>query len=284
MLTREDFANRYSQGVEIRLHEIMYPLLQGWDSVMIEADVEMGGAISYSITSWAGSSRKSRQGRPGRDRHAAAVGTDGAIKMSKSKGTTSRLLIRQRPERDVRQDHVAAGQRDGNVLHAGDGLAGRAVQAADSGKPRDAKVALAKYVIVGCTTRRQRNRRGGVHRTTHGGLPDDMPEVQIGAPDAQAGAIAGEGRHGGIEQRAIRKIKEGAVRIDGEKVADFQKDTPSTSRRIANGESQVREVDSMNRTFARCGNGQAVALRGDRCWRDREVHLRVISGCPTPSW
>ena len=44
VLTREDFAKRYAEGVDIRLHEIMYPLLQGWDSVMIDADVEMGGS------------------------------------------------------------------------------------------------------------------------------------------------------------------------------------------------------------------------------------------------
>ncbi|MDB5305794.1 MAG: Tyrosyl-tRNA synthetase, partial [Phycisphaerales bacterium] len=44
MLTREDFANRYAAATEIRLHEILYPLLQGWDSVMIDADVEMGGS------------------------------------------------------------------------------------------------------------------------------------------------------------------------------------------------------------------------------------------------
>src|SRR4051794_3669428 len=44
VLTREDFAKRYAEGVDIRLHEILYPLLQGWDSVMIEADVEMGGS------------------------------------------------------------------------------------------------------------------------------------------------------------------------------------------------------------------------------------------------
>src|SRR3954470_8554582 len=43
-LTREDFANRFKDGVDIRLHEILYPLLQGWDSVMIDADVEMGGS------------------------------------------------------------------------------------------------------------------------------------------------------------------------------------------------------------------------------------------------
>src|SRR5438045_3113506 len=43
VLTRDDFAKRYAAAVDIRLHEILYPLLQGWDSVMIEADVEMGG-------------------------------------------------------------------------------------------------------------------------------------------------------------------------------------------------------------------------------------------------
>ena len=44
VLPREDFAKRYAGGVDIRLHEILYPLLQGWDSVMIDADVEMGGS------------------------------------------------------------------------------------------------------------------------------------------------------------------------------------------------------------------------------------------------
>src|SRR3954469_25180128 len=44
VLTREDFAKRYAEGVDSRLHEILYPLLQGWDSVMIDADVEMGGS------------------------------------------------------------------------------------------------------------------------------------------------------------------------------------------------------------------------------------------------
>src|SRR5260370_3114529 len=44
VLTREDFSKRYQEGTDIRLHEILYPLLQGWDSVMIDADVEMGGS------------------------------------------------------------------------------------------------------------------------------------------------------------------------------------------------------------------------------------------------
>src|SRR5215212_4496501 len=44
VLTREDFAKRYAEGVDIRLHEILYPLLQGWDSVVINSDVEMGGS------------------------------------------------------------------------------------------------------------------------------------------------------------------------------------------------------------------------------------------------
>src|SRR5688572_25327616 len=44
VLTREDFAKRYAEGVDIRLHEVLYPLLQGWDSVVIDADIEMGGS------------------------------------------------------------------------------------------------------------------------------------------------------------------------------------------------------------------------------------------------
>ena len=44
VLTREDFAKRFAGGIDIRLHEILYPLLQGWDSVAINADLEMGGS------------------------------------------------------------------------------------------------------------------------------------------------------------------------------------------------------------------------------------------------
>src|SRR6478609_5587422 len=89
VLTREDFAKRYAEGVDIRLHEILYPLLQGWDSVMIEADVEMGGSDQL-FNNLVG--REFQQEESPGDSLAGQVvivtpllvGTDGVKKMSKS--------------------------------------------------------------------------------------------------------------------------------------------------------------------------------------------------------
>src|SRR5579863_6246172 len=87
VLTREDFAKRYADGVDIRLHEILYPLLQGWDSVMIDADVEMGGSDQL-FNNLVG---REFQKEEGKDPQVVMVnpilvGTDGQMKMSKSKG------------------------------------------------------------------------------------------------------------------------------------------------------------------------------------------------------
>ena len=71
VLTREDFANRYAADVPIALHEILYPLLQGWDSVAIDADVEMGGSDQL-FNNMVGREFQQARGdrRAGRDRHA----------------------------------------------------------------------------------------------------------------------------------------------------------------------------------------------------------------------
>src|SRR5204863_1270602 len=87
VLTREDFAKRYAEGVDIRLHEILYPLLQGWDSVMIEADVEMGGSDQL-FNNLVGREFQKEEGKDGQVVIVTPllVGTDGTKKMSKSLG------------------------------------------------------------------------------------------------------------------------------------------------------------------------------------------------------
>src|SRR3954464_11279488 len=87
VLTREDFANRYAQGIDIRLHEILYPLLQGWDSVMIDADVEMGGSDQL-FNNLVGREFQKEEGGHGQVVIVTPllVGLDGTKKMSKSLG------------------------------------------------------------------------------------------------------------------------------------------------------------------------------------------------------
>src|SRR3984957_1178393 len=87
ILEREDFSNRYAQHVDIRLHEILYPLLQGWDSVQIHADVEMGGSDQL-VNNLVGREFQKEEGQEPQVVIVTPllVGTDGTIKMSKSKG------------------------------------------------------------------------------------------------------------------------------------------------------------------------------------------------------
>src|SRR5882672_10220365 len=87
VLTRDDFSKRYAEGVDIRLHEILYPLLQGYDSVVVNADVEMGGSDQL-FNNLVGRELQKEDGQDGQIVIVTPllVGTDGVIKMSKSKG------------------------------------------------------------------------------------------------------------------------------------------------------------------------------------------------------
>src|SRR5829696_5716020 len=150
MLTREDFAKRYADGTEIRLHEIMYPLLQGWDSVMIDADVEMGGSDQL-FNNLVGREFQKEEGKEGQVVIVTPllVGTDGVKKMSKSLGNY--IGITDPPSGE--------GGMFGKVMSLPDGLMHSYYQLLTDmpeaearefilTKPRDAKIALAKHIIT----------------------------------------------------------------------------------------------------------------------------------------
>lgn len=225
VLAREDFAKRFAEGVDIRLHEILYPLLQGWDSVAIDADVEMGGSDQL-FNNLVGREFQKEEGKDGQVVIVTPllVGTDGAIKMSKSKGNYIGVTD-------------SAGGRDGmfgKIMSLPDNvmemyytlltdLPAEQFKPLVAERPRDAKIALAKHIIGWL-----HNEAAGeaaeqeFQRTTKGGLPDEMPEFAVGTGPhklppllVKAGLTASNGE-------GVRKIKEGAVRIDGEKVTDFQ--------------------------------------------------------------
>jgi tyrosyl-tRNA synthetase len=228
LLAREDFANRFSQKVDIYLHELIYPLMQGWDSVMIEADVEMGGSDQL-FNNLVGREFQKEQGKEPQVVIVTPllVGTDGAIKMSKSK----RNYI------GVTDPPGGPSGMFGKVMSLPDhvmemyytlltDLPAEQFKPLIETKPRDAKVALAKHIIA-----RFHGNEAADHaereftRTTHGGLPDEMPEIKLDTPGphklapllTKAGLVPSN-------SEGIRKLKEGAVKIDGEKVTDFQKE------------------------------------------------------------
>ena len=106
MLERDDFAKRYAAGEPISVTEFLYPLFQGWDSVMVEADVELGGTDQlFNLLVGRQLQQQEGAGAAGRDHHAAARGARrGGPKMSKSLGNY--VGHRRAAGRAVRQAHV----------------------------------------------------------------------------------------------------------------------------------------------------------------------------------
>src|SRR4051812_46613400 len=150
VLTREDFAKRYAEGVDIRLHEILYPLLQGWDSVMIDADVEMGGSDQL-FNNLVGREFQKEEGKEGQVVIVTPllVGTDGVKKMSKSLGNYI----------GVTDPPSGANGIFGKVMSLPDNLMGMYYTLVTDlpeaqwkdlvrDRPRDAKIKLAKHVIT----------------------------------------------------------------------------------------------------------------------------------------
>jgi len=230
MLEREDFKNRYTTGVEIRIHEFLYPLMQGYDSVMIDADVEMGGSDQL-FNNLVGRDLQAEEGKPGQSVIVTPllVGTDGVKKMSKS----------QKNYIGVTDPPSGQDGMFGKIMKLPDELMESyytlltdvplgPVKQQIRQSPRDAKAALAKHVITWLHDAGAANKAEAefVAQFVGGEVPASMPEIAIGelgpgphkiAPLlVKAGLAASNGE-------GTRKIKEGAVSVDGEKVTDFQK-------------------------------------------------------------
>src|SRR5687768_2961956 len=149
VLTREDFAKRYAEGVDIRLHEILYPLLQGWDSVVIDADVEMGGSDQL-FNNLVGREFQKEEGGHGQVVVVTPllVGTDGTKKMSKSLGNYI----------GVTDPPAGPNGMFGKVMKLPDGLMesyytlltevpADEFKSLIQQKPRDAKIRLARLIV-----------------------------------------------------------------------------------------------------------------------------------------
>jgi tyrosyl-tRNA synthetase len=228
VLTREDFAKRYAAGIDIRLHEILYPLLQGWDSVEIEADVEMGGSDQL-FNNLVGREFQKDEGKDGQVVIVTPllVGTDGVKKMSKSLGNY------------VGVTDPPSGQDGmfGKIMSLPDALMESYYQLLTDlpmdqvreqirTKPRDAKIALAKQVITKLHSKEAADAAEAefIKVFSKKEVPDEMPEFQVGpGPHRLAPVIVSAGL-AASNGEAIRKIKEGAVQLDGQKTTDFQKE------------------------------------------------------------
>lgn len=222
LLQREDFANRFREQVDIRLHELVYPLLQGWDSVQIDADIEMGGSDQL-FNNLVGRELQKDLGKDGQCVLVTPllVGTDGSAKMSKSKGNY--IALTDPPS--------GAGGMFGKVMRVPDALlesyytlltdlpADQFVGAIRE-NPRDAKIRLAKLLIGWLHGAAAADAAEADFRKVivDKGLPDDMPALAAGPGPHRLAPLLVSAGFVASNSEAIRKIREGAVRLDGEKV------------------------------------------------------------------
>ena len=228
MMERDDFKKRYAGGQSIAIHEFMYPLVQGWDSVALESDVELGGTDQKFNLLMGRELQKSEGQRPQTVLMMPLLeGLDGVQKMSKSLGNYIGIT-------DSPNDMF------GKIMSISDDLMWRYYQLLsfkpleeiekyqqqvnDGANPRDIKIELAKELIARFhdEAAAEGAHQEFINRFQKGAVPDDMPELEVTTENGEI-AIANLLKDAGLvasTSEAMRMIKQGAAKIEGEKVTD----------------------------------------------------------------
>lgn len=250
MLERDDFAKRYASGQSIAIHEFLYPLCQGYDSVAMKADVELGGT-DQKFNLLVGRELQRHYGQAPQCVLTMPLleGLDGVNKMSKSLGNYIGI---SEPAREI----------FGKVMSISDDLMWRyyellsfkpmaeldAMRAAvlDGRNPRDVKVLLAQELVERFHDRRAAEEATAEFeaRFRRGQLPEDLPEavIHVGADGMTIVQVLKQAGLTGSTSEAMRMISQNGVRINGERVED-------KNLLLESGEAVVLQVGK--RRFAR---------------------------------
>ncbi len=224
MLERDDFSKRYGSGQPIAIHEFLYPLCQGYDSVAMKADVELGGT-DQKFNLLVGRELQKHYGQAPQCVLMMPLleGLDGVNKMSKSLGNYVGIA---EPPKEIFgklmsvSDDLMWRYYDLLSFRGNAEIAMLKSEVAEGRNPRDVKVVLAQEIVARFHS--QQDAEDALAdfeaRFQRGAMPDEMPEVKVPAgPVAQvlkaAGLVAST-------SEAARMIEGGGVRIDGEKVSD----------------------------------------------------------------
>jgi tyrosyl-tRNA synthetase len=228
MLERDDFENRYRSGQPIGMHELLYPLAQGYDSVMLETDVEMGGT-DQKFNLLVGRHLQQHYGQQPQVIITLPLleGLDGVQKMSKS--LDNYVGITEAPDEMFGKlmsisDDMMWRYFDLLSFKGNDELAALKQQTRDGANPRDIKFLLCEEIVERFHDRKtaETARETFISRFRGGAMPDDIPEKTLDSGGDGIG-IANALTQCGLtssNSEAFRMIKQGGVRIDGEKVSD----------------------------------------------------------------
>ncbi len=228
MLERDDFNKRYTGGLPISIHELLYPLVQGYDSVALHADVELGGT-DQKFNLLVGRQLQQDYGQAPQIVMTTPLleGLDGVQKMSKS--LNNYIGITEPP-----------GEMFGKIMSISDELMWRYFEvlsfrslddiaalrkSVDDGmNPRDAKFELGVEIVARFNdiAAAEGAKKEFISRFQQGAMPDEIPELTLQSQDGQLG-IAHLLKSAGLvssTSEAFRMIKQGAVKIDGQRIDD----------------------------------------------------------------
>lgn len=228
MLERDDFSKRYKSGRPIAIHEFLYPLVQGYDSVALRADIELGGT-DQKFNLLVG---RQLQGIFGQESQVVITmplleGLDGQNKMSKSLGNY--VSIQDSPDEMFGKlmsisDTLMWRYFDLLSFRPVRDIAALKDSVRDGVNPRDVKFELAEEIVsrfhgagAGVAARER-----FVARFCHGQVPQDLHEICICAPSGQIkiASVMKEAQLASSASAAYRLIDQGAVRVDGQRVED----------------------------------------------------------------
>lgn len=225
ILERDDFSKRFKAGIPISVHEFLYPLMQGYDSVALESDLELGGS-DQKFNLLVGRELQRQFGQEPQCILTMPLleGLDGVQKMSKSKGNYVGIK-----ESGNTQFGKLMSISDDMMWRYYDLLSFKSIAeieklkkaVAEGMNPRDVKVEFAKEIVERFHSKADADAalQDFINRT-HGGIPDDIQTVKLSGAPLQIGTLLKQAGLCPSTSDALRMVQQGAVRINSEVVSD----------------------------------------------------------------
>lgn len=228
LLERDDFAKRYAEQAPIAMHELLYPLMQGYDSVALQADLELGGSDQrFNLLVGRELQRQYDQEAQCILTMPLLVGLDGVNKMSKSKHNY--IGITDEPNDMFGKvmsvsDSLMWDWYDLLSLQSNEFIANLKKECSEGRNPRDAKVMLAKEIVARFHDAQAADAAEVEfnNRFRAGEMPSDIAEVTVAAPEGEIG-IGRLLKEAGLTPstgEANRNIEQGGVRVNGDRITD----------------------------------------------------------------
>ena len=225
ILEREDFSKRFKAGTPISVHELLYPLMQGYDSVALKSDLEIGGTdqkfnllVGRELQKDYGQSQQCILTMP------LLEGLDGVEKMSKSKGNYigitepgNTMFAKVMSISDVMmwRYYELLSFRPMSEIE-------KFKQEIEGGRnPRDIKVLLAQEIVERFHSRQAaEDALADFDHRARGGIPDEIPEVAVSGAPLGIGQLLKQANLCPSSSEALRMVEQGGVRMDGVTVTD----------------------------------------------------------------